>query len=96
MSAFEPLLLPQLGKQSDRFYLRGITCRSRREMLSDSPNALLSLTRIGSFRRITQSELVSTKNRGSSVFVYDDKAGPTFDYSGDNRTITLREIGAGL
>lgn len=32
----------------------------------------------------------------NSVFVYDDKVILTFDYSGDNRTITLKEIDAGL
>lgn len=32
----------------------------------------------------------------NSVFVYDDKVVLTFNYSGDDRTITLREIDAGL
>jgi len=32
----------------------------------------------------------------NSVFVYDDKVVLTFNYSGDNRTITLHEIDAGL
>ena len=32
----------------------------------------------------------------NSVFVYDDKVILTFNYSGDNRTITLKEIDAGL
>ena len=32
----------------------------------------------------------------NSVFVYDDKVVLTFNYSGDNRTITLKEIDAGL
>ena len=32
----------------------------------------------------------------NAVFVYDDKAVLTFNYSGDNRTITLQEIDAGL
>ena len=32
----------------------------------------------------------------NSVFVYDDKVVLTFNYSGDNRTITLMEIDAGL
>ena len=32
----------------------------------------------------------------NSVFVYDDKIVLTFNYSGDNRTITLMEIDAGL
>ena len=32
----------------------------------------------------------------NSVFVYDDKVVLTFNYSGDNRTITLPEIDAGL
>ncbi len=32
----------------------------------------------------------------NSVFVYDDKVVLTFNYSGDNRTITLNEIDAGL
>ena len=32
----------------------------------------------------------------NSVFVYDNKVVLTFNYSGDNRTITLKEIDAGL
>ena len=32
----------------------------------------------------------------NSVFIYDDKVVLTFNYSGDNRTITLKEIDAGL
>ena len=32
----------------------------------------------------------------NSVFVYDDKVVMTFNYSGDDRTITLKEIDAGL
>ena len=32
----------------------------------------------------------------NSVFVYDDKVVLTFNYSGDNRTMTLKEIDAGL
>ena len=32
----------------------------------------------------------------NAVFVYDDKVVLTFNYSGDNRTITLQEIDAGL
>ena len=32
----------------------------------------------------------------NSIFVYDDKVVITFNYSGDNRTITLHEIDAGL
>ena len=32
----------------------------------------------------------------NSVFVYDDKVVLTFNYSGDDRTITLQEIDAGL
>ena len=32
----------------------------------------------------------------NSVFVYDDKVVLTFNYSGDRRTITLKEIDAGL
>lgn len=32
----------------------------------------------------------------NSIFVYDDKVVLTFNYSGDNRTITLHEIDAGL
>lgn len=32
----------------------------------------------------------------NSVFVYDDKVVMTFNYSGDRRTITLKEIDAGL
>ena len=32
----------------------------------------------------------------NSIFVYDDKIVLTFNYSGDNRTITLKEIDAGL
>jgi len=32
----------------------------------------------------------------NSVFVYDDKVVITFNYSGDNRTITVKEIDAGL
>ena len=32
----------------------------------------------------------------NSVFVYDDKAVMTFNYSGDDRTITLYEIDARL
>ena len=32
----------------------------------------------------------------NSVFVYDDKVVLTFNYSGDNRAITLKEIDAGL
>ncbi len=32
----------------------------------------------------------------NSVFVYDDKVVLTFNYSGDDRTITLKEIDAGL
>jgi hypothetical protein len=32
----------------------------------------------------------------NSVFVYDDKVVLTFNYSGDNRTITVMEIDAGL
>lgn len=32
----------------------------------------------------------------NSVFVYDDKVVLTFNYSGDDRTITLREIDGGL
>ncbi len=40
ISVSEPLLLPQQGKLSDRFYLRRIARRTRREMLSDSPSAL--------------------------------------------------------
>ncbi len=32
----------------------------------------------------------------NSVFVYDDKVVMTFNYSGDNRTITVKEIDAGL
>lgn len=32
----------------------------------------------------------------NSVFVYDDKVVLTFNYSGDNRTITIKEIDAGL
>ena len=32
----------------------------------------------------------------NSVFVYDDKVILTFNYSGDNRTITLHEIDGGL
>ena len=32
----------------------------------------------------------------NSVFVYDDKVVLTFHYSGDRRTITLKEIDAGL
>ncbi len=32
----------------------------------------------------------------NSVFVYDDKVVITFNYSGDDRTITLKEIDAGL
>jgi len=32
----------------------------------------------------------------NSVFVYDDKVVLTFNYSEDNRTITLNEIDAGL
>ncbi|MBQ8504167.1 MAG: hypothetical protein IJ491_07810, partial [Clostridia bacterium] len=32
----------------------------------------------------------------NSVFVYDDKVVLTFNYSGDNRTITLTEIDAGV
>ena len=32
----------------------------------------------------------------NSVFVYDDKVILTFNYSGDHRTITLKEIDAGL
>lgn len=32
----------------------------------------------------------------NSVFVYDDKVVLTFNYSGDDRTITLHEIDAGL
>ena len=36
------------------------------------------------------------KNFINSVFVYDDKVVLTFNYSGDNRTITLKEIDAGL
>lgn len=32
----------------------------------------------------------------NSVFVYDDKVVLTFRYSGNNRTMTLKEIDAGL
>lgn len=32
----------------------------------------------------------------NSVFVYDDKVVMTFNYSGDNRTITLNEVDAGI
>ena len=32
----------------------------------------------------------------NSVFVYDDKVVLTFNYSGDTRTMTLKEIDAGL
>jgi len=32
----------------------------------------------------------------NSVFVYDDKVVLTFNYSGDNRSMTLKEIDAGL
>ena len=32
----------------------------------------------------------------NSIFVYDDKVVLTFNYSGDRRTITLKEIDAGL
>lgn len=32
----------------------------------------------------------------NSVFVYDDKVVITFNYSGNDRTITLHEIDAGL
>ena len=32
----------------------------------------------------------------NAVFVYDDKVVLTFNYSGDDRTVTLREIDAGL
>ena len=32
----------------------------------------------------------------NSVFVYDDKVVLTFNYSGDDRTITLHEIDGGL
>ena len=32
----------------------------------------------------------------NSVFVYDDKVVLTFNYSGDNRTMTLHEIDGGL
>ena len=32
----------------------------------------------------------------NSVFVYDDKVVLTFNYSGDDRTITLNEIDGGL
>ena len=32
----------------------------------------------------------------NSVFVYDDKVVLTFNYSGDNRTMTLKEIDARL
>lgn len=32
----------------------------------------------------------------NSVYVYDDKVVLTFNYSGDDRTITLQEIDAGL
>lgn len=32
----------------------------------------------------------------NSVFIYDDKVVLTFHYSGDDRTITLNEIDAGL
>ena len=32
----------------------------------------------------------------NSVFVYDDKVVLTFNYSGDRRTVTLKEIDAGL
>ena len=32
----------------------------------------------------------------NSVFVYDDKVVLTFNYSGDNRVITLNEIDGGL
>ena len=32
----------------------------------------------------------------NSIFVYDDKIVLTFNYSGDNRAITLKEIDAGL
>ena len=32
----------------------------------------------------------------NSVFVYDDKVVMTFNYSGDNRAITVKEIDAGL
>ncbi len=32
----------------------------------------------------------------NSVFVYDDKVVLTFDYSGDDRTMTLKEIDTGL
>lgn len=32
----------------------------------------------------------------NSVFVYDDKVVLTFNYSGDTRTITIKEIDAGL
>lgn len=32
----------------------------------------------------------------NSVFVYDDTVVLTFNYSGDRRTITLKEIDAGL
>ena len=32
----------------------------------------------------------------NSIFVYDDKIVLTFNYSGDNRAITLKEIDAGI
>ena len=32
----------------------------------------------------------------NSVFVYDDKVVITFNYSDDDRTITLKEIDAGI
>ena len=32
----------------------------------------------------------------NSVFVYDDKVVLTFNYSGDRRTMTLKEIDGGL
>ncbi|MBE6942622.1 MAG: hypothetical protein E7455_10170 [Ruminococcaceae bacterium] len=32
----------------------------------------------------------------NSVFVYDNKVVLTFNYSGDNRSMTLKEIDAGL
>ena len=32
----------------------------------------------------------------NSIFVYNDKVVLTFNYSGDHRTITLKEIDAGL
>ena len=43
---------------------------------------------------VCQKQLIKTFV--NSVFVYDDKVVLTFNYSGDDRTITLHEIDAGL